>query len=454
MHIVGIGGAGMSAIATVLLAMGHAVSGSDAADSARLRRLAQEGAVVHVGHDPAWIGDADVVAVSTAIPSANVEVMAADRRGLRVWRRAELLAAICAERRTIAVSGTHGKTSTSGMLAVILRHTGRRPSYIIGSEITGLGPGAAWAPDGEWLVVEADESDGTFLALGAEAVVVTSVEPDHLDFYGSEAALHEAFRRFVAAAAGPRVLCADDIGAAALAAGGSRDPGPITYGTSDGAAVRIEGVTLERAGCRFSLVADGSTHGPFYVAAPGLHNARNAAAALTMATALGVPWNQAGAALAQYQGVARRAERRGERDGVAFIDDYGHLPGEVAAMLAAVLAGGWRRVVAVFQPHRFSRTEALWRQFADAFVAAEVVLVTDIYPAGEPPRAGVSGRLIVDAVRAAHPDADVRYVPTLDDAEAALTEILRPGDVCVTLGAGDVTTLPDRLLASRSASNG
>jgi UDP-N-acetylmuramate--alanine ligase len=451
-HIVGIGGAGMSAIATVLLAMGHTVSGSDAADSGRLRRLAQEGAQVRVGHDPAWLGGADLVVVSTAIPPTNVEAAEAVRRGLRVWRRAEALAAICAERRTIAIAGTHGKTSTSAMLAVILHAAGWRPSYIIGSEITGLGPGAAWQPDGEWLVVEADESDGTFLMLGAEAVLVTSVEPDHVEFYGSMGALDDAFHRFVAAAPGPRVLCADDAGAAALAAAGaSPDTAVLTYGTAERATVRIEGVTLGRAGCAFSIVVGGHSQGPVQVGAPGLHNVRNAAGALTMAASLGVSWESAIPALVHYQGVARRAEHRGERDGVVWIDDYGHLPGEVAPMLAAVAAGGWRRVVAVFQPHRFSRTEALWRDFRDAFTAADVLLVTDIYPAGEPPRPGISGQLIVDAVHAAHPGADVRYVPTLDAAAAALGQILQPGDVCVTLGAGDLTTLPDRFLARPGA---
>ncbi len=215
----------MSAIATVLLGMGHRVSGSDATDSDRLRRLARSGAEVHVGHDSRWVQDADVVSVSTAIPPTNVEVAEAGRRGLRVWRRAELLAAICRQRRTVAVAGTHGKTTTSAMLAVILRHAGARPSYIVGGDVIGLDGGAAWDPDGEWLVVEADESDGTFLELGAEAVVVTSVEPDHLDFYGDVSTLREAFVRFAAAASGPRVVCADDPGAMALASRPRHAPG-------------------------------------------------------------------------------------------------------------------------------------------------------------------------------------------------------------------------------------
>jgi UDP-N-acetylmuramate--alanine ligase len=460
-HIVGIGGAGMSAIATVLLGMGHAVSGSDAADSARLRRLAAAGARVHVGHHPRWVADAELVAISTAVGSANVEVAETLRRGLRVWRRAELLAAICSQRRTVAVAGTHGKTSTSAMLAVILRQAGLLPSYIIGGDIVGIGGGAAWEPGGEWLVVEADESDGTFLELGAEAVVVTSVEADHLDFYHHEQGLRDAFARFVGQASGPRVLCADDPGAAALAMapagaspgrlGSHGGAGPVTtYGTSPGATVRIEGVRLGSMGSGFSLRVGEARHDRLEVAVPGLHNVLNAVAALTMAEALGVGWEVGGAALSAYRGVGRRFERRGERDGVTFVDDYGHLPGEVAAMMAAVTAGRWDRVVAVFQPHRFSRTAALWPAFADAFVGADILLVTDVYPAGEPPQAGITGRLVADAVLAAHADADVRYVATLDDAAAELRRILRPGDLCLTLGAGDLTTVPDRFLVPGS----
>jgi UDP-N-acetylmuramate--alanine ligase len=458
----------MSAIATVLLAMGHRVSGSDAADSERLQRLARAGVEVHVGHDPRWLGDAEVVSVSTAIPSTNAEVAEAGRRGLRVWRRAELLAAICRERRTVAVAGTHGKTTTSAMLAAILRQAGTRPSYIIGGDLIEPGPiervsGAAWDPDGEWLVVEADESDGTFLELGAEAVVVTSVEADHLDFYGDISTLRQAFVRFAAAAPGRRVVCADEPGAMALARDlgalgavtGSPGPGGdiMTYGTGPTAVIRIEDVALGAAGAAFSLRWAGRRLTTVWLRVPGLHNVLNATAALVMAEGLGVPWATGAAALHGYRGVARRFERRGERDGVTFIDDYGHLPGEVASVLAAA-TGRWDRVVAVFQPHRYSRTEALWPDFANAFGGADVVVVTDIYPAGEPARPAVTGRLIADAVRGAHPERDVRYAPTLDDAAAELRRILQPGDLCLTLGAGDLTTLPERFLGPPARGSG
>jgi UDP-N-acetylmuramate--alanine ligase len=441
-HIVGAGGAGMSAIGTVLIGMGHQVSGSDEVDSPFLRRLAALGATVHVGHDPAWLDDPEVVARSTAIPAGNVELAEAERRGLRVWRRSELLAAICAQRRTAAVSGTHGKTTTSSMLAVVLDHAGLHPSIIVGGDISGMGSGARWDPSGEWMVVEADESDGTFLELGAEAVVVTSVEPDHLDFYGSRAVLEDAFARFVRQAPGPSVVCADDPGAAALVGEGS-----ITYGTSNAAQVRVVDYVPGRAGSRFAVLFEGRTLGPVTLAVPGLHNARNAAAALAVAHALGVPWERAVEGIGRYRGVARRFETRGERHGVTFIDDYGHLPTEVAVTLAAARSGGWKRIVAVFQPHRYSRTEALWPDFADAFEASDILFVTAIYPAGERPRPGVSGELIFNAVRDRHPEADVRYVASTDALVGALLDVLRPGDLCLTMGAGDLTSLPDRILA-------
>ena len=453
-HVNGAGGSGMSPIATVLLAMGHRVSGSDAADSVALRHLESLGAEVAVGHDPALVAAADVVVRSTAVPDTDPEVAAARASGRTVWRRADVLAAICRLRRTIAVSGTHGKTTTSSMLAVTFERLGWRPSFIIGGDIAGVGPGARWDGDGEWFVVEADESDGTFVELGAEATLVTSLEPDHLEFYGGMDGLVTAFERFVSEPAGPVVLCGDDPGASRLAAVRSR--GDLwTYGQSAGTDVRISGVELGRSGSTFELEvkdrAGGAAPaaGPVTVgvslAVPGLHNVRNAAGVVTMAAALGAGWEAAAAAIGGFRGVARRYEDRGEAGGVSFIDGYDHLPTEVAAALAPARSGGWPRLVAVFQPHRFSRTEGLWRDFADSFAGADVVVITGIYPAGEAPRPGVTGRLVFEGVQAAHPEADIHYAETLDDAARLVTTLLRPGDLCLTLGAGDITTLPGRL---------
>lgn len=438
----------MSAIAAVLLANGNRVSGSDAADSPALRRLAGLGAAVQAGHAPELVEGADVVVRSTAVSDDDEEVVRARQLGLDVWRRADVLAALCTRRRTVAVSGTHGKTTTSSMLAVILRQLGMHPSMIVGGEIVGLGQGAAWDPAGEWFVVEADESDGTFVELGAEAVVVTSVEPDHLEFYGGFAGLEEAFRRFVADAPGPAVLCSDDPGARRLAeVRPSGRPPAITYGTSDSAEARISEVELGRYGARFRLDRAGRSSGQVVLAVPGLHNVRNAAGAILTANEMGAPWDQAVAAASAYQGVARRFERRGEVGGVTFVDGYDHLPGEVAAAIATARSGGWDRIFVIFQPHRYSRTQAIGPHFADAFTGADVVVITGIYPAGEAPRPGVTGRLIFDAVAAAHPQAELHYAETLEQAGDLAAGILAPGDLCLTLGAGDITGLPGRLMA-------
>jgi UDP-N-acetylmuramate--alanine ligase len=442
-HVVGAGGSGMSAIATVLAAMGHRVTGSDRQDSAVLRRLRDVGVATWVGHDTARLADIEALTASTAVRADDAELAWARDHGIPVLSRADMLAAICATRRVLAVAGTHGKTTTSSMLAAILVAAGLRPSFIVGGDIAGVGPGARW-DTGEWMVVEADESDGTFLRLGAEGVVVTSLEADHLDFYGDMAHLEAAFAAFVSTASGPRVVCIDGSVAAELA---QRVPGSVTtYGTSSGAQLQLSHLDSDRAGVGFDLELDGEPLGSISLAVPGRHNALNATGALALARGIGVSFDVAVPALEHFGGVARRFERRGERRGVTFVDDYGHLPGEVAVVMATAAAGGWDRVVAVFQPHRYSRTAALWQDFADSFVGADLVILTDVYAAGEAPIAGVSGALIADAVRAAHPELQVRYVPTWVGLIAELDAELRAGDLCLTLGAGDLTTLPDQLL--------
>jgi len=441
-HVVGIGGAGMSAIATVLAAMGHRVSGSDLKATQGLDRLRALGVTVAVGHDASQVEGADAVAVSTAIPARNAEVAAAAAAGIPVLRRAEILAAVVATRRAVAVAGTHGKTTTSSMLALALRAADFRPSFLIGGELNEIGSGAAWT-DGEWLVVEADESDGTFLELAPEAVVVTSVEPDHLEHYGGDVAgLVDAFERFVAGAPGPRVVCADDPGAARLAF----LPGTTSYGTAPTADYAMTDVAVDRASARFTVSRRGERLGTVSVPVPGLYNARNACGALAAAHLLGAPFDAAAAGLARYGGVARRYQFRGTRAGVTLVDDYAHLPGEVRAVLAAARLGGWSRVVCVFQPHRFSRTAALAASFAGAFDDADQVVVTDVYPSGEAPRPGVTGRLVADAAARGRAPGTVHYVARREEWAPAVAALLRDGDVCLTLGAGDITLLAADLL--------
>jgi UDP-N-acetylmuramate--alanine ligase len=441
-HIVGVGGAGMSAIATVLVAMGHEVSGSDLKDGVALDRLRALGVRIAIGHDPANIGTAEFLAISSAVAATNVEVVAAGERLVTVHRRAELLSAISRLKRTVAVSGTHGKTTTSSMLALILVEAGLSPSFIIGGEINEIGSGAVW-DEGEWLVIEADESDGTFLELAAEIAVVTSVEPDHLDHYGSFESLTEAFRAFLAAA--PRaVVHGDDPLVAGLA-----PPGATTYGFADSSSWRISEFAGGRSDVSFVLSGPGGS-GALSLPVPGRHNALNAAGAAAAAAAVGVDADAVRRALARFGGVARRFEFRGEAQGATLVDDYAHLPSEVAAALATARRGGWRRIVCVFQPHRYSRMAALAAEFADSFFDADELYVTDIYGAGEAPRPGVSGRLVVEAVLAAHPGATVSYVPQRAELVGLLRRTLRPGDCCLTLGAGDLTSLAGDLLAGKA----
>jgi UDP-N-acetylmuramate--alanine ligase len=434
----------MSAIASVLATMGHAVSGSDLKASAGLERLAAMGVEVYVGHEASNLGDAELVAVSTAIPERNAEVTAARANGVPVLRRADILASIAALRSTVAVAGTHGKTTTSSMLALVLVDAGMKPSFIIGGDVNEIGSGASWS-DGSLFVVEADESDGTFVELGAEAVVVTNIEPDHLEHYGGFAPLLDAFERFARDAPGPRVMCADDLHAEALArrlrANGVEI---ITYGTSESADHRMVDVRTARTGTSMTVVHAGESV-ELELPVPGMHNARNAVAAMVTARALGAPASAAQRALARFGGVARRFEFRGETAGITFVDDYAHLPTEVAAAVSAARDGDWSRIVCVFQPHRYSRTEALWSTFADAFEGVDVLAVTDIYSSGERPRPGVTGKLIVNAVLDSHPWHRVAYLPRRDDVVTYLRSELRPGDLCLTLGAGDLTSLPDEL---------
>lgn len=441
-HLVGVGGVGMSAIATVLAEMGHHVSGSDLKDSPVLARLASAGVEVHVGHAASNIASAEVVAISSAIGEGNPEVAAARDAGLAVLSRAEVLAAIAGTKRTIAVAGTHGKTTTTSMLAQVLIGGGLRPSFVIGGELNEVGASAAW-DDGEWMVVEADESDGTFLHLPAEMALVTNIEADHLDHYGSFEALEAAFDAFAAKAASAICWVGSPVAAAVAARCGAMTVGPGGEGRDP--RYLVERLGGGRDGSLFSIRRAGGPGGEVRLAVPGAHNVANAAMACAAAMEVGVGFDAIADALARFGGVARRFQFRAEVGGVRVVDDYAHLPGEVASALAAAAEGGWRRVVAVFQPHRYSRTELLAKDFAGSFRQADVVVVTDVYPAGEAPRPGITGRLVADAVRAAEPDKEVHYFPERAQLAESVASIAMPGDVCVLMGAGDVGMVAEEL---------
>ena len=445
-HVVGAGGAGMNAIAAVLLSMGHQISGSDLRESVGVNRLRSLGARIDIGHSAANIGDAAIICRSTAVPNSNAEILAARDLGRPMWSRADVLAAICEKKQTIAVSGTHGKTTTSSMLALALTSSGLDPSFIVGGDLNDIGSGAVWNENGNLFVVEADESDGTFVRLGAEAVVVTNVEADHLDFFGSYETLVAAFEKFVGSANGPRVVCIDDPCAKSIA---STVGHCVTYGRSEQADYRIADVKSRRYSSTFEVWRGTKHLGGCELPIPGVHNVLNATAALAMAAELGAPVELVLAALGRFAGVARRFEFRGEQDGVVYVDDYAHLPSEVSSVLAAAKAGDWGRVIAVFQPHRYSRTAELWRDFEHSFLDADHVVLTGIYGAGEDPRPGITGDLLVRAILDAHPNSSITYLPGRDQVADYLSSILRSGDLCLTMGAGDLTSVPDEVQALR-----
>ncbi len=446
-HLVGVGGAGMSAVALLLAARGVAVSGSDVRDSAVLAALRDAGVRVHVGHDAAHVADADTLVVSSAIRGTNPELVEARTRGLRVLHRSVALAALMAGRRTVAVAGAHGKTTTSAMIAGILVAAGRDPSYAIGAAVDG--PVGARHGEGDVLVAEADESDGSFLAYAPQVAVVTNVEPDHLDHYGTREAFEDAFAAFAARVVpgGALVVCLDDDGARRLAArAAGQGVRVVGYGTAPDAVVRL-GEWQPAGGGGSVTVSDGrdGTQAVLELQVPGAHNGLDAAAAWTAARLLGVPGDVAAAALAEFRGTGRRFEDRGARGGVSVVDDYAHHPTEVAALLRAARAvAGDGRVLVLFQPHLYSRTRAFAGEFAAALAAADLAVVTDVYAAREDVDPSVTGALITEAM----PPGRGLFVPGRLEAAAAVGERARPGDLVLTVGAGDVTELAPAVLAA------
>ncbi|HEU5420293.1 MAG TPA: UDP-N-acetylmuramate--L-alanine ligase [Streptosporangiaceae bacterium] len=458
-HFTGIGGAGMSGIARIMLAGGVTVSGTDSAASAQLDELAALGAQVAVGHAAGHLGDADTLVVSTAIRPDNPELAEARRRGLRVLHRSAALASVMLGRQGIAVAGTHGKTTTTSMITTVLRDAGADPSYVIGGILAGTGRGAD-AGSGPAFVAEADESDGSFLNLSPDAAVVTCVEADHLDNYADLAQIEAAFRAFAGriSPGGLMVTCADDGGARKLADTARADAGAagrrlrlVSYGTAADASYRVSGVAP--SGMTVSLVitggpgtrAAGAGPVPVRLAVPGAHNALNAAAAFALCAELGIEPARIAAGLAGYAGARRRLEPKGEADGVLVLDSYAHHPTELAADLAAardIASGG--RVIALFQPHLFSRTRIFAGQFGAALGRADEVIVLDIYAAREDPEPGVTGRLVADAV----PGGQAQFLPARAAAPAVAAGLAKPGDVVLTMGAGDVTALGPLIVAA------
>ncbi len=447
--LLGIGGAGMSALARLLLARGYQVTGADQRESRTVATLRALGADVRPGHDGHLPGPPDLVVVSTAIRADNVDLAAARALGLPVLGRARLLALLMAGKVGIVVAGTHGKTTTTSMVTAILQAAGFDPSFAVGGDLKASGTNAG-AGGGPHFIAEADESDGSFLEFTPTVAVVTNVEADHLDYYAGLPAVQAAFRAFLGLLPGhgTAVLCADDAGTRALA-DAPRCP-VVTYGLADGA-VRAADVELSGAGSRFVVVAGGEVLGALRLVVPGRHNVQNALAAVAASRAVGAPFAAAQEALGGFRGAARRFELRAEVAGVTIVDDYAHHPTEIAAILATATLGPWRRVVAVFQPHRYSRTRAFAAEFGRVLAGADVVVVTDVYGAGELPEPGVDGLGVADAAAAARPGLDCHYVADRGKLAGRVAALLRPGDLLLSLGAGDITTLADELVGLLAA---
>lgn len=439
-HLVGVGGAGMSGVARLLLSRQIAVSGSDLKDSRRLEGLRAMGAEVFVGHRREQVGSPDALVLSAAIPPDNPEVREAHRRSIPVLSRAQVLAALMRGRRGVAVAGTHGKTTTTSMISVMLQSAGLAPSYVIGGDLNEIGSGA-WHGAGDVFVAEADESDGSFLLYEPEVAVITNVEQDHVDFYEEPGAIDRAFRAF-ASRARMVVACADDPGAIRAAAGSGH---VLTYGLAARSDLRLTPAESGGAGVRGTVSFRGRRV-EVEVSIPGRHNLSNACAALSVAVALEVPLDRAAMGLRSFGGVRRRFEYRGAARGARFVDDYAHHPTEVATTLRAAADWDSSRIVAVFQPHRYTRTGAMWRAMGESLAGADVVVVTDVYGAGERPIPGVTGKLLVDALAEAEPGKRIVYLPRRSDIAPFLASEVREGDIVLTLGAGDITMVGEETL--------
>lgn len=449
-HFIAVGGAGMSGIAALYADLGLVVTGSDRVDSANLEMLRGHGVRTYLGHDPDQLGQARTVVVSSAVKEDNPELAEARRRGLRVWHRSAALAALMMGRPGVAVGGTHGKTTTSAMIAHLLVATGADGGYVVGAPLA-TGESSRLGASGAPFVVEADESDGSFLQYPARICVITNVEADHLDNWGTPEAYADGFVRFAAGATELAVVNVDGPGGVALAAALAGHP-HLTYGSVADADVRITEVTHDAGGVRGVVGLPG---GPVRVSlgVPGLHNLANATAALVATTALGIDPAAAATALADFRGAHRRFEQVGTVDGIRVVDDYAHHPTEIDAVLAAARdAVGTGRVVACFQPHLYSRTRDFAPAFGRALAAADEVVLMDIYGAREDPMPGVTTALIGDVTAEALGVGRVHPVHSHREAAETLAGLARPGDLVLTIGAGDVTTVGPDLLRTLTGS--
>jgi UDP-N-acetylmuramate--alanine ligase len=431
----------MSGLAKLLAQAGHHVTGSDLRPNPSFAELRDLGVDVWDGHRPEAIAAAQLLVASSAIPPKDPEVAAARERGVPIWQRPDLLEAVTVDMPAIGLAGTHGKTTSTGLAVTALRAAGRDPSFLVGGRMLGLGT-SAHLGERDLFILEADEAFGTFQRLHLRGLLVTNIEADHLDHYHSLENLQAAFAEVAGATRGPVVACLDDEGAARLAA----EVGAVTYGTSAEADWRISELQMSGGAVRFALTGSGAEI-MVEVPRPGHHVALNAAGAVALLAELGFPAAEIASGLGDFAGIRRRFEFRGRIKGVEVVDDYAHHPTEVAATVAAARAQHDGRLIVVFQPHRYSRTEEHWQGFGPALATADLVVVTDVYAAGERPIPGVTGALIAQAARDA--GADVVYVPLRSELAASVAGAVAEGDLLLTLGAGDITGLATELIELR-----
>lgn len=439
-HIVGAGGAGMSGLAKLLSQNGHDVTGSDVKPGPMLDLLADVGVVTWIGHRPEAMADVDLIVASSAVPTTDTELERAQSAGALVWRRPALLSALTRAMPTTGLAGTHGKTTSTALMVSVMRAMDSDPTFLVGGRMIGLNAGSHLGSDDRF-VLEADEAFGTFRHLDLDSILVTNIEADHLDHYMTLAALEDAFAQVVSRVSGPRAACIDDPGVRRLA----RRTEVTTYGFDESADWVMADLEHRDGGVAFTL-NHGAASYAVALPKPGVHLALNAAGVLVVLEGLGFDVTLAADALSGFQGVRRRYEIRARVAGVTIVDDYAHHPTEVAATIGAARHGTESNVVAVFQPHRYTRTADLAAHFGEPLALADTVIVTDVYAAGETPIIGVSGRIVAEAVDAA--GADVSYIPRLRDVPSHVANLVGPGDTVLLLGAGDVNSIVRELTSA------
>ncbi|MBI4744373.1 MAG: UDP-N-acetylmuramate--L-alanine ligase [Actinobacteria bacterium] len=439
----------MSGIAHILLQMGCSVSGSDIKESRNTMRLASEGAVISIGHSPENINSAEIVVYSSAISPSNCELVAAKKRNIFIISRGEMLAKLASGKKSIAIGGTHGKTTTTSMVSLVFEYNKMDPTFLIGGELNDIGSNAKFGKS-EYFIAEVDESDGSLLHMNSETAVITNIELDHLDYYKDYDNIENVFLEFAnkVSLGGQVIVCGDFDNLRKIKERIKSTGREVkTYGLNIDNDIYASDIKLGSFGSMFNVYINNSLQGLIKLKVYGIHNAYNALAAVLVGMSYGIPFEKIASVLEQFTGVKRRFQYKGAVDSIDFIDDYAHHPTEVKMTLKGARTGSWKRIVAIFQPHRYSRTKYLYDDFGDAFNDSDLAIITDIYPAGENPIPGISGKLIVDSILKRNPRKQVVYLPKKNLIKDLLTGILKENDLVLTMGAGDISIVGDEVLS-------